>query len=421
MLGDKLMTRRQLFFLILFGIGCAVLMVEVAGRALRLMPVPPPDSFYALREQVGVVPEPYQYITYSSPGEFNNFVQFNYRSLRDIDHEYEATEQPRVMFLGDSFTAGLQVPLGQTYTGQLRNLLAADVINAGFNNWGTDQQYMFYEVEGHKYQSDVVVLQIFLGNDVANNGNRVFEDFVLDTGRTVSAPPRVHTRARFSLDESGSLQYHPPGNVVPSNFDRVNSIRQFLTQYSFTYNLIQRFREAQNAPSPDVIYDHTSIDPEFIFMEWYGFSPEAETNDQWQTAQTITFELIRELRQSVEAHGAQFAVLLVESHYVYDPPRWDEITSFFNLPDEWQPSRLGEVFQTFLDDEGIPYLNPIEAFLAYEASTGAKMLYDLDSHWTPDGNCVIAVELHNWLVAEDYIESQVEAPIDALTYCPDNN
>lgn len=398
-------------------------MLEVAGRALRLMPVPPPDSFYALREQVGVVPEPYQYISYRSSGEFDNFVQFNYRSLRDIDHDYAPPEQPRIMFLGDSYTAGLQVPLEQTYTSHLRNLLDADVINAGFNNWGTDQQYMFYKVEGHKYQSDVVVLQIFAGNDVVNNGNRIFKNFALPDGRTVRAPRRVQTRARFTLSAAGALIYHPPGLVIASDFDRVNTFEQLLTQYSFTYNLTRRLSAVRTEQRPDVIYDYTRMDTSIIPIEWYGFSPQAQQSDQWQTAQAITYDLIRALREAAEADGAQFAVLLVESHFLYDPGRWDEIAEFFGLSDAWQPSRIGDDFKTFLEAESIPYLNPLEPVLAYEAATGVPILYDLDSHWTAAGQCVVAIELHNWLVAAGFVHSQTQTEdrLKALDYCPEHS
>ncbi|MEO1994439.1 MAG: hypothetical protein ABGZ17_04110, partial [Planctomycetaceae bacterium] len=47
--------------------------------------------------------------------------------------------------------------------------VAWQVINTGVSGWGTDQELLFLEHEGFKYQPDIVVLTFFIGNDPDNN------------------------------------------------------------------------------------------------------------------------------------------------------------------------------------------------------------------------------------------------------------
>jgi lysophospholipase L1-like esterase len=73
----------------------------------------------------------------------------------------------RVVVLGDSFTFGAMVEVEQRFT----DLLALgdahpEVINLGTSAYGTDQELRLLEVEGLHYAPDVVLAEVFLGNDL---------------------------------------------------------------------------------------------------------------------------------------------------------------------------------------------------------------------------------------------------------------
>jgi lysophospholipase L1-like esterase len=70
-----------------------------------------------------------------------------------------------------------------------------EVINAGTQGYGTAQELLFYEAEGVKYSPDIVLVGLYVGNDLNNN---YFEttsptkpSFSLTGDRLVFHPPRV--------------------------------------------------------------------------------------------------------------------------------------------------------------------------------------------------------------------------------------
>jgi hypothetical protein len=80
---------------------------------------------------------------------------------------------PRLLLLGDSFTAGVEQRWGATFAG----ILAAEMEARGgaleslaVGGWGTAQEYLALLEEGLAWRPDAVVLQVFPYNDVCNNG-----------------------------------------------------------------------------------------------------------------------------------------------------------------------------------------------------------------------------------------------------------
>lgn len=80
----------------------------------------------------------------------------------------------RLLNLGDSFSAGINVAYGQTYPGLLADWLSQndeswEVINLAVGDWGTNQQLIALQTLGLELKPDVVVLQVFPFNDLCNN------------------------------------------------------------------------------------------------------------------------------------------------------------------------------------------------------------------------------------------------------------
>lgn len=394
---ETLRRWRAPWFAVLFGLALSVLMIEGVGRALGLLPVDPPESFYALRAAVGTIPEPYQRFTYAFLDEFRTPLRFNYRSLRDADHDYARTPgQSRVMFLGDSFTAAWQVPLEQSYVGQLRTRLAGqavELINAGWHGWGNDRQWLFYRTEGHKYAPDVVVLQVYVGNDVVDNGALLWSEKRLDDGRRVVPHPLDPTRAYVRLDNTGQLVHLPPERLPLTEAERVGGVRSWLRRYSVVYRLLSNLiSPADGAPiAPLVPAD------DVLPLEYYGFGPQAEQDAEWQAAEALTLALLRAIRQEVEAHGGRFMVMLVESRWLLDDESWHRLRRERAFPPDWQAERMGAWWRTILSQESIPVLETLPALRDYAARIGRVPAFRHDGHWTAEGHCVVAQLLHAWL------------------------
>lgn len=100
-----------------------------------------------------------------------NTNEFGFRSRSDVP---KVNDTLRVMALGDSFTFGFGVRDDETFPWKLDELLSAavpgaDVLNAGITGASNRQQIAYFWSEGVEYEPDLVLLQIFVGNDLKQN------------------------------------------------------------------------------------------------------------------------------------------------------------------------------------------------------------------------------------------------------------
>ncbi|MCH8045073.1 MAG: hypothetical protein IID44_15285 [Planctomycetes bacterium] len=106
---------------------------------------------------------------------FGHQLTINSKGLRDREYEYDKPAGwRRILVLGDSFAWGYGVADEEIFTEVLEDRFEREgtkwqVINAGVSGWGTDQQLLYLQSEGLKYQPDVVVLAFYVGNDLTNN------------------------------------------------------------------------------------------------------------------------------------------------------------------------------------------------------------------------------------------------------------
>ena len=107
--------------------------------------------------------------TYDKP------LRINSQGLRDREYDFEKPDgTTRILVLGDSYTWGFDVANDDIYTEVLERTFGeegkrVEVINAGANGWGTDQEYLFFRDEGVRYEPDIVVLAFYVLNDFNEN------------------------------------------------------------------------------------------------------------------------------------------------------------------------------------------------------------------------------------------------------------
>jgi len=132
-----------------------------------------------------------------------HIVSINSKGLRDHEFEYEKLPGVRrIVMLGDSMTEAMQVSLEETAAKQLQLLLQEnghanyEVLNFGVSGYGTTQQLMYYQREAVKYDPDIVIVNLFLGNDLEENyyreGNFQRPSYSLKDDELVFHPSQAH-------------------------------------------------------------------------------------------------------------------------------------------------------------------------------------------------------------------------------------
>ena len=206
---------------VLFGIVAALLIAEVGVRIVnRRFPY-----FYCFDPVRGWGLRPNVYGYYRQEGA--SFVSINSGGFRGP--EISKAKPPgtiRIAVIGDSYTQAIQVPYDDTFTAVAGRALAdcplvkgrrVEALDFGVDGYGTAQEMLTLERQVWDYSPDIVVIAIFLGNDIRNNSVQLEGDqcrpfYVYQNDKLVLAGPftdspsfRLWCMTRFEYRSGGLL------------------------------------------------------------------------------------------------------------------------------------------------------------------------------------------------------------------------
>ena len=325
--------------------------------------------------------------------EFIAHMKTNSMGLRD--DEVVVPKPPgtfRVLVLGDSFVQASQVSVGQPFTEVLERALNGahqqgggptryDVVNAGVGGWGPGEEYLWLKNEGLRLQPDVVVLQLYLGNDVSDSGCKIL------------GQDEYKHKVCFYFDKSGRLYQD---ELRPRPQQPYDAIRSPLRNHSMLFNVIETgvFEKLDSGTRDQGPASNWKSN-----MGVYAKSPPRSERDDWEEAWQVAGALVGEMKRETEASGARFVLTAVPSVYQVYRDEWDQAVAENKLrPEQWdleRPNqRLGEVAARL----GATYFDLGPAFRE-EAATSPRLFYHFDRHFTPAGHAVVARHLEHFLRA----------------------
>jgi hypothetical protein len=326
--------------------------------------------------------------------EFDITIRINSRGLRGPDYDYpKPAGTRRVLILGDSFAEGYYVDEEDTARTVLEQRLNAgpcrgwQVVNGGTIAYSTDQEYLFFREEGHRYQPDLVAL-LFYHNDLLYNasargpGGEVKPFFGVEGGRLVVR----HTT--LTPDPEGAPNRQNPGRAPLQPWRGSIALRLLSNR---TVDASPRLHDALATLG---LVQPVSSDPPREFWP-YGPGHGREVGEMWAT----TAALLAALKQDVEARGARLAVLYVPARFEVNPAVWQTTRERYKLGKRWDPYVVFDRLREELDRIGVPLLDPRAALSSTEAS-GPPAYYTRDVHWNAVGNRVAATELQRYVEAQ---------------------
>ena len=133
------------------------------------------------------------------------YVRTNAQGFRaDVDFTSQRSDGPRIVFLGDSFTAGDGVENAQRFTDQVGQALGAQVYNFAVSGTGTDQQLLIYEQFAANVEADLIVFCVNVGN-IDRNKRSHRESVDRTSGKRVMVP-----KPYFALHNGALTLKHQP-------------------------------------------------------------------------------------------------------------------------------------------------------------------------------------------------------------------
>jgi lysophospholipase L1-like esterase len=394
--------------LVLMGVGAilALVLAEAALTAANIAPSRPRGRSWGMQnEAYGWGYRPGATFTYDGRLEkFGAPGKINSNGLREREYAYEKPDGVyRILILGDSFTASLEVPLEQTWHELLEEALntpqsarRVEVIAAGIQGWSTDQEYLYYMHEGHKYRPDLILVQ-FYPNDIYGNGVEV---------QRLTRVPTETDKPFFVLEDDGRLMLTDPfrtermaPQAAPAG-SPVQRAKTFLRTRLRTYRLVAQVRQARQGGQRVRVpfcYEYDGVPPELL-----TYAPRFTA--EYQAAWDVTARIFEELKNDAGERGQRLAVLYMPDRRQVIPREWQRTLECWPAaaPLSWDLDRPNRLLDSHLAGLTTPYLDLTESFRR-AIGAGQSVYFETDWHLNPPGHRFVAAMLADWLRARSLV------------------
>jgi len=326
----------------------------------------------------------------------------NWIRIRVNQHGFRGPElrprvgQKRVVVYGDSFIEAEASALNATFPRQLEQQLARltgadiEVINAGVRAYGPDQISLRVAQEMESLAPDLVVVGIFAGNDFGDlvrdkiyrlgaQGELVRNDYHLS--------PTLEARMRRLAQPRGLQRLHlvrlgyrvwrvlhpsPGANRWAEDPANVGLVDRWLQLDRDEY---RDFVERGDNEVKNLTTDHLNVD--------VAVDPDSPSA-RFKIA--LMEQTLREIRQTVEAHGARFVLLII-------PSPFDVVVGYPIVLDSaryprYRRSRLTDVVEQIARRNAMTYVN---LYAPFQAAGPESLFFHVgNSHWNDAGERLAA-------------------------------
>lgn len=313
--------------------------------------------------------------------EGNATIRINRYGFRDEEWTVEKpADHFRIAVLGDSYTAALQVPEEQRFTGILETGLRScgalagrqpEVLNFGVGRYGTAQELLCLRNRVWQFDPDMIVLAFFASNDLVDN-SRELENGVEDKGSArASREGSKSFRPYFSLHD-GTLVLddsfrNDPGFRRETTW-RMQTFRSVVFSLR-TAQLLARVMDGRSKASARPSREERSP-ATAEFVDERGLAAEVfsePSTPAWDEAWRVTEALLIETAAEARRHGASFSVMLVTSASQVQPETAERARAL-GLDLLYPNHRLVDLGRR----HGFPVLSLAEPFLAQAEADGSR-------------------------------------------------
>ncbi len=323
------------------------------------------------------------------PGALVRYVRRDYRSeftinaqgLRGPLRPHEKPPQTvRVLALGDSFLEAFMVSEAETLAAQLEGQLQgrlgcrAEVINGGTVGYSTDQEYLFYRDEGHRYSPDVVILFTY-HNDLPFLIRERYYAFPKPRLNFDESPPRVENEpVPAYVPEPISA----PGPEAPFQGSHLlEFVKDRIERSSArTYNRLASFG----------LWEPLRQLPQNEEINLYRVPPFGHLNSVW-SAYTWTVESLNRL---VERGNAKLIVAYIPSRMEVSDSDYEVTEARYGVDaSNFARTAVRDRVAEITEKLGIAFLD-LTPVLREHASLLKPVYFATDSHWNARGQAVAA-------------------------------
>ena len=318
--------------------------------------------------------------------DFSVDVEVNEHGLRDVPRA--PRPEPgvfRIVVLGDSFMEAAQVRLEDSLPRLLEAAFAdrrVEVVNLGIHGYGTVQELLALEEQGLAFEPNLVLLFVFLGNDLRNN------HFDLERWEWRIVPHNAFARPYAAVHPSGvGITITPPDFRALEESKRSLELRKRVTlERRFVLaRLVDRVFSRGRDPNVSFGPYIETFDP--AACRWCADDRPYEQafDESWE----VTLRSIAAIRDLAQEHDARFLAVLISPFYAIGDEEFAGIERrhpriVFDRDAPHRRMREGA------RRHGFEVLDLAPAFRERSARDGGALHHLHDRHWTAAGHRLAA-------------------------------
>ena len=304
-------------------------------------------------------------------------LRFNREGFRGEDVAYDKSPGTRrVAVIGDSMTVLVATEEDRTWVSRLEGLLNGvsesdrwEVLNFGVSSASTGQELVLYREVVSRYEPDIVILALFVGNDITDNSRRL------------TRAPRIY----FDLTDDGgvrALPYSAPTSAASA----------WLNQHSRLYVW---YRTVSTMSRARINQAKNKLEPRFLVFR-------SDTPGDLAHAWQLSERLIQTFAAEVEADGSRFILaVLPTGPQIYDD-LWSEIlTAAGDDAAHFDSSYPERRLRKLCDEQQLQCVMLLDGLRGVAASASdddTRLFYDNGRrHFTDGGNSAAAEIMHDFL------------------------
>jgi lysophospholipase L1-like esterase len=306
--------------------------------------------------------------------------RLNSFGLNDAERSLEKPPgSSRILVLGDSFMFGQGVPRRESLPSRLDRLLpGVEVINAGIPGYGLEQEYLFYEDRGHRFDPDLLLLAFFFNDLQDPTSMNVVRN---EDGLALAYHAKSEVRRRRGIGADRGIR------TKLSAWLRSKSLLFTLVR-SRIHGFMARRRHGDRPDRPRPDLEGT---PEFfsVFLD----EPGPDVMPRWERA----FLTLDALERSAARRGAKLAIIGVPAPRQLGDEAFVQWAEFLNQdPAAVSRRKPFDMIAGWCERTGTPCLDLLDVF---EGRDRDSLYFPHDMHWNADGHRLAAEAVHEFLLS----------------------
>jgi hypothetical protein len=309
--------------------------------------------------------------------EYTTFFRTNGLGLRGAP--LSATPAPgvnRILVTGDSFVEAAQVREEESFTQRLgRSMEGVDgkryeVLNAGIGGWGTGQELLYLRNEGLALRPTLVLLVLYVGNDIVNNSATLERQDGLE----------IPFKPYWELDGADGLR-QLPHQERPADPD--DWALQIGRRSSALFNFVESgFFDKFKYRDLDLVGNQSDVGKPVL---------RARYTPEWEQSWQITERLLAQAAATAAQAGVSFVVVAAPSTFQVIPDDWRQLVRESRRPQsDWDQDKPSQRLAEIAARRGLTLIDLLPALRAARDNGAAPLYFDRDKHWTPAGHEVVA-------------------------------